>query len=200
MTTVANTLIELNRWMGDVAAHAHRATRNLRDTAPGFPTTTPGNGAPGGGSGPTGSIVERLAIEGDGLNADDSLTAAQRLKQLTRQLEPLIRETRDLCLRYGYSAAGEYENNPRRPTPATEAPDGKWCQSCARLQTMEPVGDKGRRNLCRWCADFQDAERILPPLTVLDHRHRGGRMSAVFVQRELRVAKAATKKTKGTTA
>jgi hypothetical protein len=197
------TLIELDRWMGDAVARVHRAVRNLQEVSPGFSSSTPGNGSPGGGSGGGGSsssIVARLAFGSSddlsrSISDDAAVHALERLRALVREMTPLVRETRDICQRWGYSAAGEYETGPRRqpsmPSTETEQARAKWCRSCARLQHMVPVGEKGRRSLCRWCADFEDAEKVLPPLSLLDLRHRGGRISTALVQRELRADRGA---------
>lgn len=191
------TLIELNTWMGDAVARVHRAVRNMREVSPGFSSSTPGNGDPPGGSGGGGttSIVARLAFAGSddlgrSISNDDAVRDMDRLRSITKDLTPLVREARDICQRWGYSTAGEYEFGERRqPSHASTESDvhkAKWCRSCARLHTMVPVGDKGRRGLCRWCADFEDAEKVLPPLALLDLRQRGGRMSEALVRRELK--------------
>jgi hypothetical protein len=195
------TLVELNTWMGDAVARVHRAVRNMREVSPGFASSTPGNGSPGGGSGGgSTSTVERLAFAGSddlgrSVHDDDSVRDLARLRQVVKDLTPLVRETRDICQRWGYSTAGEYELGERRqPSHASAGPDvgrTKWCRSCARLHTMVPVGDKGRRGLCRWCADFEDAEKVLPPLALLDLRHRGGRITTALVQRELKTERQA---------
>ena len=201
------TLIELNTWMGDAVARVHRAVRNMREVSPGFSSSTPGNGDPpgGGGGGGTTSIVARLAFGGSvdldrSIAQDDAVRDMERLRSITKDLKPLVREARDICQRWGYSTAGEYEFGERRqpsiPSTESEVHKAKWCRSCARLHTAVPVGDKGRRGLCRWCADFEDAEKVLPPLSLLDLRHRGGRITTALVQRELKAERPAAKSRK----
>ena len=180
------TLEQLHAWMGDVVARMHRATRNMREVSPGFSAKTPCNGDPGGGGGGgSTSIVERLVLEGEVINDQAGLDLA-RLDDIARQLRPLVSEARDICFRWGYSTAGEFDPAPTpRPGKPTEgeANRARWCTSCSRLQKAEPVGEKGRRGLCRWCADFQDAEGQLPPLALLDVRHRGARITTATVDR-----------------
>jgi hypothetical protein len=187
-----NTLVLLNEWMGDAAGHVHRAVRNMREVQPGFPASTPGNGDPGGGSGGgANSIVERLAFT---LGRDDAIDDLERLDRIVRALYPLVRGARDICQRWGYSTSGEFVSGGRtRQARATEGEFNRaqWCTSCERLRLAEPVGAKGRRGLCRWCADFEDAENMPPPLALLDLRHRGGRITRAAVEQEKRKATAA---------
>ena len=187
--SITEDFARLTEWMGDASARVHRAVRNMREVSPGFPSSTPGNGSPGGGRWTPGAdtIVERLAMSGEHvgtIDRDDALADLRRLEDIARQMRPLVREARDICMRWGYSTAGEFHvgerRQPGRPTEG-DTNAAKWCTSCARLQKAEPVGDKGRRGLCRWCADFEDAERTLPPLALLDLRHRGARITSAVV-------------------
>lgn len=189
------TLEQLHEWMGDVTSRVHRAVINLNEVTPGFSANTPGNGDVGGGSGSGTSITERLALNDD-LAKDHALQDLNRLKDVTRQMTPLVREARDIVQRWGYTTAGEYEPSPRlrsaRPTEG-DTNRAKWCTSCARLSKAEPVGDRGRRGMCDWCASFEDKERILPPLALLDMRHRGSRITPALVERLRREERIAPK-------
>ena len=102
------TLEQLHEWMGDVTSRVHRAVLNLNEVTPGFSANTPGNGDVGGGSGSGTSITERLALNDD-LAKDHALQDLNRLKDVTRQMTPLVREARDIVQRWGYTTAGEYE-------------------------------------------------------------------------------------------
>ncbi len=189
--SISEDIVKLTEWMGDASTRVHRAVRNMREVQPGFPTSTPGNGSPGGGRWTPGAdtIVERLALPGDRVGTigrDAAVADLDRLHDIARQLRPLVREARDICVRWGYSTAGEFHlgerRQPGRPTEG-ETNAAKWCTSCARLSKAEPVGDKGRRGLCRWCADYQDAEGAMPPEALLDLRHRGARITTAVVEK-----------------
>jgi hypothetical protein len=181
------TLEQLHVWMGESVSRVHRAVRNMREVSPGFPEKTPGNGDPPGGSGGVSTtLAERMAVAGRSITNDDALADRARLDDLTRQMRPLISEARDIVLRWGYTTAGEFDpSQQRRPGRPTEGESNRdrWCRSCERLEKAEPIGDKGRRGLCRWCADFEDAEKMLPPLALLDMRHRGERITTAAVAR-----------------
>lgn len=192
------TLEQLHVWMGESVARVHRAVRNMREVSPGFPEKTPGNGDPPGGSGGVSTtLAERMAVAGRSITNDDALADRARLDDLTRQMRPLISEARDIVLRWGYTTAGEFDpSQRRRPGRPTEGESNRdrWCRSCERLEKAEPIGEKGRRGLCRWCADFEDSEKILPPLALLDMRHRGERITTAAVarlKREGQIAKPA---------
>jgi hypothetical protein len=188
-----DTMVVLHEWMADVVGHVHRAVRNMQEVSPGFSSSTPGNGDPGGGSGGgSTSIVERLVLDRT-LARDDAVRDMDRLREVSRLLQPLVRDARDICQRWGYSTGGEFTPGARarqaRPTEG-EFNRAQWCTSCERLRLAEPIGAKGRRGLCRWCADFEDAEGMPPPLTLLDLRHRGGRITRAAVDQEKRKAAA----------
>jgi len=191
------TMEQLHEWMGDSVARVHRAIRNMREATPGFASNTPGNGdAPGGSGGGNTYIVERFALQGRSIDQDDAVRDLARLNDLARQLTPMIRESRDIVLRWGYTTAGEYDPRPRRQAGrATEGDSNRarWCSSCERLGKAEPVGERGRRGMCDWCATFEDREKILPPLALLDMRHRGSRITPALVERLRREERIAPK-------
>jgi hypothetical protein len=171
MTALTDRLIHATNWLQTATTHIHRAERNLKELSPGFPPTTPGNGEPGGGStGHGDTTVERGAEHH--VTTDETLTALARLNQLSRQLQPIARDLHDLTVRWGYITAGEYTDKARHqpsiPEPAHNA--GRWCASCQRIGTAEPVT---RRNLCNWCAHFEDRFQVLPSPDLLDYHHRG---------------------------
>lgn len=57
----AARLVECRTMLDTILARYSLAVRQLNQALPGFPSTTPGAGNVGGGTAPTGSIVERLA-------------------------------------------------------------------------------------------------------------------------------------------
>lgn len=186
MTDPAQSIVTMASWLHDSAARIHPALRNLRELQPGFPSSTQGSGSVGGGSGGFGpSIVEQLAGT---IDSDDAVRDLARIRDLEKHLMPRIRELHDLTLRWGYRRSGEYD--PTAPSPRPNATEGdtnreRWCTSCERIKVAEPVGEKGRNNRCRWCTDFVATYRSLPPLAILDARHRGIRITEALVTAHL---------------
>lgn len=66
-----------------------------------------------------------------------------------------------------------------------------WCRSCWRdEQTCAPVetkpdGSWWYRDLCRWCGAFNAEHGQYPPLSLLQKRHRGYRISQADIDRAL---------------
>lgn len=192
--------------MTEASRRIFTAMRNLREVQPGFSSTTPGNGSPGGGSGGSTSITERLAgldqmdgrREETGIGTDDALRDKTELERDIAQLERLSRRVYDRTIRWGYATAGEFAND-HTPAPnwrAGEEPEHnrrKWCTSCERLRRSEPVF---RGELCKWCYDFNAAEKELPPPEILDAKHRGVRITTAVLadwRRERAMTKAGSK-------
>ena len=191
MADPAQSIVAMSSWMHDAAARIHPAIRNLRELQPGFPSTTPGNGSVGGGSGfSSSSIVERLAGTVD---SDDAVRDLARIRELQRVLEPKVRELHDLTLRWGYRRAGEFDPGAPSPGPGKAEADHnreRWCSSCERVKVAEPVGEKGRNGRCRWCSDFVAQYDVLPPIEILDARHRGIRITEPMITSALRTGPA----------
>lgn len=78
-------------------------------------------------------------------------------------------------------------HNPER-SPTSSGPGDMWCVSCWRnSQKCEAINAHyaGRR-LCRWCGDFAGThEGRRPPLSLLEHRHAGHRISQQMVDEAL---------------
>jgi len=69
------------------------------------------------------------------------------------------------------------------------AADG-WCVSCYRDGAYcEPISeDRGVRvfaDVCRWCGTFRRTEGLEPPLSLIQARHRGEKITTVMVKRAL---------------
>jgi hypothetical protein len=143
--------------------------------------------------------VERLALT-DGIENDDALRDLARIRTLVRELSPKVSELRDLTSRWGYRTAGEYNPGAPSPRPAgdSEAASNRdrWCSSCERIKVAEPVGPKGRNGRCRWCDDFVNERGDLPPLSILDARHRGIRITEAMLRDHTPAAARSKKKRK----
>lgn len=161
------------------------AFRNLREVQPGFPSTTPGNGSVGGGSGGHGeSIVERMLDEDGNMRPDDAAADLETATELIHRMKPLVRDFRDLMIRWGYTTSGEYQPGKRhQPSVHGGQPvaERDCCSHHLKFSMFEPLGAKGRGGLCRWCYDFQHAEGVLPPSSFLEHRARGGTVTTAMV-------------------
>ncbi len=61
-----------------------------------------------------------------------------------------------------------------------------WCVSCHRdHKHCEPVSDR-YKGLCRWCGSYKGEYGHLPPLALLERRHRGERITQQMVQQHER--------------
>lgn len=196
--------------MADAAASVHRALRNLSDLEPGFGSTTPGNGSPGGGKGarvtevtdregtdwvPVTS-VEASVLSGRLVDDDRALRAERQIARMAKLAHRAARELRDLCLTYDYPVGGEFGRPRTGQATETVEQAEKWCTSCARLHRAE---SRYRGELCRWCYDFTATEKIEPPLDILDAHHRGMRITTAMVAAAKRAPKPSTVKLKTVT-
>jgi hypothetical protein len=194
---VVNPAVEIERlavWLSDAAADAHRALRNMREAGPGFPSSTPGSGSVGGGHGGGESIVERLALAGE-LAVDQAMVDADELRRLVGEIRPRVDRLRTITGRWGFAVPGEWEPR-RRPRPGKptehESNAERWCRSHERIGVAEPVRARG---LCRWCAEFEAAQQMLPPLGVLEAHARGQRITTALIE-QFRVAETPPRKSR----
>lgn len=182
---VEDQVDDLCKWLSDARAKTFPAFRNLREIQPGFSSTTPGNGDPGGGSGGHGpSIVERLVDDDGNMRPDDAATDLASATLLLRRMKTDIRDYRDIMQRWGYSTAGEHHVGervqPGRPTEGS-ANREQYCSHHEKYNIAEPIGAKGRGGLCGWCYSWQAAEGELPPGNLIDARSRGMRITTAMV-------------------
>lgn len=71
---------------------------------------------------------------------------------------------------------------PDRTPPVDQATDDDWCRLHLNLiGKCEPVY---RRDLCRWCYDFEGAEGFQPTRHILFTRHRGERITTELVAQQ----------------
>lgn len=168
----------LCEWMQDARLRVLPAFRNLREVQPGFPSTTPGNGDPGGGSGGHGpSIVERQFDENGNRRPDDAEVDLDRARELLARMKSDVRDFRDIMLRWGYTTAGEHHVGARyQPTvhDGKAAAERSGCTHHAKFGIHEDLGSKGRGGLCGWCYTFQAEEGELPPASFIEIRDSRG--------------------------
>ena len=81
-----------------------------------------------------------------------------------------------------------YPAQPMKPEPTDDLGDN-WCASCVRdAGHLEPVALRPgtsiarKANRCRWCLEFEAAEKFLPPLNLLQAKHRGVRITEGMVE------------------
>lgn len=188
----ATVVNEAAPYLRDIIDGISPATRNLRENQPGYPATTPGNGSPGRGTSHTTSITERLGLDAAEGLTDTAVTDLAQLEASIARIIPNHRALRDawtLVVKWNYLTAGTV--NPgllARTAAATEHADNeaRWCRSCLRLQHCEPIGKDGRAGLCNWCYRFHLAEKMDPPLPILQLRHQGRRISEAAVKAAVR--------------
>ena len=110
--------------------------------------------------------------------------AAQHHTQFMRIADRITRDILALA-----DIAALYPTTSTMPAQVLEdGPGDQWCSSCwrdnrhcepvtRRTTTDGTVGAPLVRGLCRWCADFRRAEKMLPPVPLLELRHRGVRIT-----------------------
>ena len=186
LVAIEDQVDQLCAWMDDARSKSLSAFRNLREVQPGFPSTTPGNGSVGGGSGDGSSIVERMLDDNGHMRPDDAVIDMAAAKDLLRQMKPLIEGFRDLMLRWGYTTAGEHQAGERRQPAGRDTaaphPERDSCTHHLKFGIHEQLGPKGRAGLCGWCytqwwLPYED----LPPGNLIAHRQRGGTVTTAMV-------------------
>lgn len=165
MSTVEQRVVELEEMLHEAVARIFPAVRNLRELSPGFPSSTPGNGSPGGGKGGSrmmeitgddigltgdaaGDVidlipvtsVEASVLEGHGVAADPAVAALAEIERLTRQLRRPVERLATLTAQWGYPNAGEFTADRARVAKPSESEANvrKWCAHHARVQLSEP--------------------------------------------------------------
>lgn len=116
--------------------------------------------------------------------------AAGDLRRLRREVEQL-----QLLLGRVVKIAGAYpvEHLEREFVEATPGED--WCRSCWRdNKYCEPVsrrtnGQARYKGLCRWCGQALKDLGALPPVWLVERRHRGERITAAMMERAEREIK-----------
>jgi hypothetical protein len=183
------TFRALRRAVASIDEDIERAVRNLREIQPGFGSTTPMNGSPGGGSGwsrGSSSVVERLA----GTVDDEAAVALEFINAAVPDLARLVLDLQRTVQRWAYPTAGESGEHRRGSARDVNAYAKAGCSSCARPEVLQHV-EVYRDGLCRWCYDFRAAEHMLPPVPLLKLRHEGGtsRLTPKVIAHHVRIAR-----------
>lgn len=136
-----------------------------------------------------GAYLASPSLEGTRSPGTHSDPTAQRAQ--TTPADPHVRDLRALpevlhTIRQGLDWLDGFANRhpaPRPGTPEDRAADQPHCASCARIgewqapQVLAPrIETVPNLPLCRWCADYTRAELTWPPLTMLEEKHRTGRV------------------------
>lgn len=134
-------------------------------------------------SDPTGTA----AVSGDRAAAD--------LADLRRLVEMHCRLMDQL-----HAIATRYPAQAQTRADVEAQPGEDWCRSCWRDRKYhEPVGRKATgvpyyRGLCRWCGQLaRDLGVVLPPLELVERKHRGERITEGMVAEAKAAAKAKRK-------
>lgn len=122
-----------------------------------------------------GGEVETVAIPSDrtgeaAVHPDMLDGAHDELKKLLGRLNADAARVRDIV-----SAAVP-------PSALTMSDPAEWCANHLRIQQCEP---RHRGDLCRFCYDFKNLRKRLPPPSVLGIRHRYGRITEKQVDEAL---------------
>lgn len=108
---------------------------------------------------------------------------------LERATQTVFREATavyDVATRWGQPAAEPVE---------ADAPDDMWCRSCWRDDKHhEPISVGRYKAWCRFCGDWRAANKRLPPVEILEARHRGQRITTQMVDRALASQRKKTKR------
>lgn len=175
----------------------HTAMRRLTDARGGFSATASGADAGGGGQRTItvdGDQVPVTGVEADALSPQEDRSITDRadlLDLLDRACDDAIRAS-EITARYFDGTVSTADLIASRRVTAM------WCPNPGHGQSLQPRGN-GLVH-CRWCADFQRAEKQLPPAELCELHDTGKRISTDDVDRALErgkykaAAKAARKK------
>lgn len=134
----------------------------------------------------SGEVIAHHDPAGDAaVSGDQAAGDLRRLRKLLEMHCRVIHEATVIAQRYPAQAT------QRADIPATPGED--WCRSCWRDgKYHEPVtrranGTPYYRGLCRWCGQLaRDLGTTLPPLELVERRHRGERITEGMVAQHRR--------------
>ncbi len=213
MPSIEQQVIAAEKDIAESRGWIFRAARNLRELQPGFSSTTPGNGSPGGGSSVTiGSSVERAALASTG-EPDPAVWALEQLTKVAARIAADAHFLRSLATTFGYPTPGDRDPNPANRGRATESVSNamRWCWNCERLRDDEgrahaclvyrtvevakpaPAGNNTAKalepvtiGLCRFCYDHRDPITNDPPELHLVELHHNGWTVTTAIAKNLR--------------
>lgn len=174
--------LEIEALGNEILTRIPGTIRAMRDYKRGYPTGHAGRTDLEAGAC---TRTEALALAGP-----DAIDREQR--ELTDCLDRALRALQtayNICARYKPTKQ-ERERLAKAAIAATASAqsgdlDG-WCRSCIRDHShLEPVWDGRYVDLCRWCAEFRNAEGTDPPVPLLRARHDGRRITTAMVDAEL---------------
>lgn len=93
-------------------------------------------------------------------------------RHLDRDVQALINHTHQLATELRNTIMGLVTTAPQPLDPT------QWCTHHLHAHISEI---RYRGDLCRWCYDFKATHRVLPPLTLLGHRHLGKRITEAMI-------------------
>lgn len=83
-------------------------------------------------------------------------------------------------------ALGRIESALKPPQELPLSNDDPWCKHHMSFGLVEPRGEKGRGELCRFCDEFRRAEGSRPARELLEERARGRRVTTRMIEESKR--------------
>lgn len=147
---------------GTIGDQVRKATR---DGQPGIPATAYDN--------PNVTTSQPTSTTPDA-NQHPTAHDHDRFNHLTEILQLAADDTRDIVTNWRSDRTVVFDD--------VADPD-QWCRHClATIGVCEPVHAQKERT-CRWCHEFKQRNKWLPPAPILEHRHRGGRVTQDLINR-----------------
>jgi hypothetical protein len=111
------------------------------------------------------------------------------LRDWNRDAESL----RNLCRTWAIRPDRPTTPQPDKSQLATDLTE-MWCTSCLRVGVRTP---RHRRELCRWCEQFNASEGFVPPVELCNARANGHRITEAMVAPHRKAHRDALKKVRG---
>lgn len=188
--TTADNLANAHEMLTEIVARHHAFDQRTSDQRAGYASNTNSDG--GGTSeltGPERIMDIAYGDNGNGRDPDPATTDRATYRATIAKIHTEIRGLHHLSLKYVPTQARMDHADSSVPDRETVGVDGKplWCRHCLTHGHRSPC-DIRRPNmsLCRWCADWQLAQKTLPTAELLDVHHRGGRITDAMIQRSTR--------------
>ena len=137
-------------------------------------------GLPAGGN--TGSTISSRDVSDPtqriALGHDPALADWKRIQQIDTELHHyanLEKELLGLVTKWGYRTGEAQRHHTKLATTTRD----DFCTSCMRIGQCVV---RSRRTLCRWCDDYERANKVLPTVELLEKRHQGRRITDADVR------------------